>query len=187
MNMTKRDHVHNTCPLLKNEFFWYTYTPHLKYLLNMGLCLKKQYPLDTNEIEAILKKTIPFVPPVTQGIVVKVYDGDTFTIASKLPYKSSPLYRLSVRINGIDCPEMKSKYAEEKDHAKLAQQCTSMLILGKHVHLSNISTDKYGRLLADVVVGKINVGEYLLKQRFAVEYDGGTKKIMNWKKYFESN
>ena len=45
---------------------------------------------------------IPFVPPLTEGIVVKVYDGDTITIASKMPWKDSPYYRFSVRINGIN-------------------------------------------------------------------------------------
>jgi len=40
-------------------------------------------------------ETIPFVPPITNGYVIKVYDGDTITIASKLPYINSPLYRFS--------------------------------------------------------------------------------------------
>ena len=50
------------------------------------------------------KDCIPFVPPIAMGFVIKVYDGDTITIASKLPYPDSPLYRFSVRLNGIDCP-----------------------------------------------------------------------------------
>ena len=53
------------------------------------------------------KDTIPFIPPISGGVVIKVYDGDTITIASKLPYKKSPLYRFSVRLNGIDSPEIK--------------------------------------------------------------------------------
>jgi hypothetical protein len=40
------------------------------------------------------KDTVVFVPPITGGIVIKVYDGDTITIASKLPYDESKLYRL---------------------------------------------------------------------------------------------
>ena len=28
-----------------------------------------------------------FVPPITNGKVIKVYDGDTITIASKMPWK----------------------------------------------------------------------------------------------------
>ena len=49
--------------------------------------------------------TVEFTFPITEGKVIKVYDADTITIASKLPYKESPIYRLSVRLNGIDAPE----------------------------------------------------------------------------------
>ena len=37
------------------------------------------------------KDTTPFIPPLTYGKVIKVYDGDTLTIASKLPYDGVPL------------------------------------------------------------------------------------------------
>jgi endonuclease YncB( thermonuclease family) len=66
----------------------------------------------------IWEDTIPFKPPITGGRVIKVYDGDTITVASKLPYRKSPLYRWSVRIRGIDCPEMKSHDKNEKLVAK---------------------------------------------------------------------
>ena len=36
--------------------------------------------------------TIPFIPPITCGKVIKVYDGDTLTLASKLPYDGCPIY-----------------------------------------------------------------------------------------------
>ena len=54
-------------------------------------------------------KSILFVPPITEGEVIHVYDGDTITIVSKLPYDESPLYRFSVRLAGIDCAEIKGK------------------------------------------------------------------------------
>ena len=50
--------------------------------------------------------TIPFVAPIKGGHVIKVYDGDTITIASILPYKESPIFRFSVRLAGIDSPEI---------------------------------------------------------------------------------
>ena len=43
--------------------------------------------------------TTEFTFPITGGKVIKVYDGDTITIASKLPYNESPIYRLHVRLN----------------------------------------------------------------------------------------
>ena len=50
----------------------------------MGNCTSKKKPRLT-DVE--YKDTVPFVPPVTGGRVVKVYDGDTITIeaATGLP------------------------------------------------------------------------------------------------------
>jgi len=33
------------------------------------------------------------VPPIKHGRVIKVYDGDTITVAARMPYPKSPLYR----------------------------------------------------------------------------------------------
>jgi hypothetical protein len=107
---------------------------------------------------------------------IKVYDGDTITIASKLPYDSSPLYRFSVRLNGIDAPEIKGKTEDEKTAAKASQKALEDLILHKNVTLENIGTEKYGRILADVFYNEINLNQWMLKNHYAIEYDGGTKK-----------
>jgi len=50
--------------------------------------------MSTSENLIKWEDTTPFVFPISGGQVIKVYDGDTITIASKLPYDSSPLYRL---------------------------------------------------------------------------------------------
>jgi len=121
------------------------------------------------------KDTITFVPPITEGQVIKVYDGDTITIASTLPIVNSPLYRFSVRLAGIDSAEIKSKNNNEKDLAKLARDKLSELILHKNVTLKNISTEKYGRILADVYLGDLFINEWMLNEGYAVEYNGGTK------------
>ena len=121
------------------------------------------------------KNTIPFVPPITEGKVIKVYDGDTITIASKLPYNSSPIYRFSVRLNGIDAPEMKCKTNIEKQHAVKSRDALSSIILNKNVKLTNIKTEKYGRILAHVYVDEIHVNKWMLDNKHAVPYNGGTK------------
>jgi len=134
-----------------------------------------------------MSDAIPFIPPITGGIVIKVYDGDTITIVSKLPYDASPLYKFSVRINGIDCPEIKGKDADEKQCAKIAKQHVSDLILNKRVELQNVGTEKYGRVLADVFIDGRNVGEILVNERLALVYNGGTKiRPNNWLRYHES-
>jgi micrococcal nuclease len=130
--------------------------------------------------------TVEFTFPIKGGKVIKVYDGDTITIASKLPYDSSPLYRLSVRLNGIDTPEIKGKdiSEEEKHEAILVRDFLSKLILNKFVRLENIETEKYGRILADVYIDNIHLNELLIKERYAVKYDGGTKKKpISWLRY----
>jgi micrococcal nuclease len=130
--------------------------------------------------------TIEFTFPITGGRVIKVYDADTITIASKLPYESSPMYRLSVRLNGIDTPEIKGKGIsdEEKEAAKLARDFVANLVFNKFVRLENIASEKYGRILADVYIGDVHLNEILIRQRYAVKYDGGTKiKPTSWLKY----
>lgn len=123
------------------------------------------------------KDVVKFVPPVEKGIVIKVYDGDTITIATRLPYKDSPLYRFPVRLKGIDSAEIKSKNANEKIHAKIARDALSELILHKNVLIQNIENEKYGRILADVYYNDLFINEWMIEKGFAVKYDGGTKQI----------
>jgi micrococcal nuclease len=129
--------------------------------------------------------TVPFVFPITSGQVVKVYDGDTITIASKMPYDNSPMYRFSVRLNGIDTPEIKGATEDEKSMALEARNKLSELIMNKHVFLKNVSSEKYGRILADVYLDDtIHINQWLVDNRYAVKYDGGTKRIPeSWVQY----
>jgi endonuclease YncB( thermonuclease family) len=146
--------------------------------------LDKNYISDGTDIK--WEDTVEFTFPIKGGRVIKVYDADTITIASKLPYDESPMYRLSVRLNGIDTPEMKGKgiLDDEKEAAKNARDFVSNLVLNKYVRLENIESEKYGRILADVYIGNVNLNEILLKERYAIKYDGGTKiKPNSWLKY----
>jgi len=140
------------------------------------------YMEDGSDIK--LEDTVEFTFPIKGGRVIKCYDADTITIASKLPYKESPLYRLSVRLSGIDAPEIKGKSEEEKEVAKQARDFVSNLILNKYVRLENVESEKYGRILADVYIGDVHLNEMLIKERYAVKYGGGTKlKPTSWLKY----
>jgi micrococcal nuclease len=109
---------------------------------------------------------VEFTFPITSGQVIKVYDADTITIASKLPYPETPMYRLSVRLQGIDAPEIKGKDVsdEEKEQAKISRDFLSNLILNKIVHLKNIQNEKYGRILADVYLDNIHLNDELIKK-----------------------
>jgi endonuclease YncB( thermonuclease family) len=39
-----------------------------------------------------------------------------------------------------------------------------------------VKNEKYGRILADVYIGDIHLNDLLLKEHYAVPYDGTTKK-----------
>jgi endonuclease YncB( thermonuclease family) len=128
--------------------------------------------------------TVEFTFPIQGGRVIKVYDGDTITIASKLPFVDSPLYRLSVRLNGIDTPEIKGKTEDEKTAAKQVRDVLSNMILNKYITLANVQTEKYGRILADIYIGELHINEWLVSERYAVKYDGGAKKVPeSWLQY----
>jgi endonuclease YncB( thermonuclease family) len=120
--------------------------------------------------------TVIFIPPIEYGKVVKVYDGDTITIATKLPLENSPVYRFSVRLAGIDSPEIKAKTNIEKMLAQKSKQVLENIILDKVVKLKNISFEKYGRILADVYVEDLFVNQWMIDNKHAVVYDGGKKE-----------
>lgn len=133
-------------------------------------------PLLPNEIENCeYKDTIPFIVPISRGKVIKVYDGDTFTIAAKLPYSNSPLYRFSVRMSGIDSPEIKGKTPKEKELAISSRDALKTLIMNEMVDLRNVNTEKYGRILADVYIGELCINTWMIDNNYALKYDGGTK------------
>ena len=134
---------------------------------------------------ATWENTSPFVPKVHAGRVIKVYDGDTITIAAKIENggPKSDVYRFSVRLLGIDTPEMKSHFEAEKMLAKRAKEALSEQILGEMVTLENVSMEKYGRILANVMFKGRNMNDWMLKEGYALKYDGGTKEIPEeWRK-----
>jgi micrococcal nuclease len=108
--------------------------------------------------------------------IKEVVDGDTIKIEipAMLPLK------YSIRILGIDTPEKKGKCEEEIELSKKATKATKDLFKNyKVINFTNIKHDKFGgRLLADVEVDGINVGNYLLTKGLAREYYG--KKKSNW-------
>ena len=117
--------------------------------------------------------TIPFIPPIDTGKVIKLYDGDTITVASILLDKP---YRFSVRLRGIDTPEIKGGSPHEKELAIKVRDELSKRILNKMVTLKHLETEKYGRILADVYLGDECMNEWLIREGHAKKYDGGHKE-----------
>jgi endonuclease YncB( thermonuclease family) len=122
-----------------------------------------------------MENSKPFIPKLGYGKVVKVYDGDTITVASRYPDVDKDIYRYVVRLRGIDAPELRSEFSKETELAKISRQALYELIFGKIVRLDKVKIEKYGRLLADVHVDNIHVNQWLLDNKYAVPYDGKKK------------
>ncbi len=173
-----------TFPRIRNPFDFISNKNEENLITSKKNIIERNYMEDGSDIR--WEDTQEFTFPIKGGRVIKVYDADTITIASKLPYDESPLYRLSVRLNGIDTPEMKGKDIgdDEKEAAKAAREFVYKLVFNKYIRLENVESEKYGRILADVYVGDIHLNNLLLKERYAVKYDGGTKKKpISWTRY----
>jgi endonuclease YncB( thermonuclease family) len=126
-----------------------------------------------------------FVPNLDEScICVSVYDGDTISIASRFKNntETSEWYQFPVRIDGINTPEIRSNDPKEKRLAVIARDELRALVLDKTVHLIYpLKLDKYGRILCDISIfsneenKRICVSNFMLKNGFAVPYDGGKK------------
>ena len=134
--------------------------------------------------QAMLSDCSIYIPPVNICKVVKVYDGDTITIATKLFTEN--IYKFNVRLRGIDCPEIRSNDNSEKKAARIVQSELYKYIIHQMVKLSDVDYDKYGRLLANVSFNDTDLSTWLLSKHFAVKYDGGHKVTPdNWLEYIQ--
>ena len=110
--------------------------------------------------------------------VTSIYDADTFRANIK-DYPPIVGERISIRVNGIDAPEIRGKCESEKIAAQKAKQFTvEALRSAKAVELRNIERGKYFRILADVYTDGKNLAEDLIKSGHARAYDGG--KRLGW-------
>lgn len=93
--------------------------------------------------------------------VVSVIDGDTIDL-----YLFGSGTSPTIRLNGIDCPEKGQPFYEE------AKDYTSVLCLHKQVEVIRHDIDKYGRIVADIILpdGR-NLGEELVRAGLAWFYD----------------
>ena len=121
------------------------------------------------------KNTARFVPELTQVKVVSVYDGDTLTVAGRHAGVGPPRL-FSVRLVGVDTPEIKGVTAEEKAAALAARDALRGRVLSRMATLTVKGNDKYGRLLADVAdeTGE-DMSAWLIENGYGRAYDGGRR------------
>lgn len=132
---------------------------------------------DLNTLEYSNCKTFLPLKEGSRAIVVKVYDGDTITLAF---FHHGEPARISCRINGIDTPELRRSSDYEKALAYEAKNLLSNALLGKIVTIINPGKEKYGRVLCDLSTDDIpSICDYMIQYpRLCVPYDGGKK--MTW-------
>jgi micrococcal nuclease len=115
---------------------------------------------------------------VTVSKVISVYDGDTFRVdIDSLP----PIVgkNIPIRLKGVDTPEIQGKCQYEKDLALEARDFVrSKLANSKQIKLNKLQRGKYFRVVADVMVDGVSLGQELLENELAYKYSGGKKS--NW-------
>jgi len=113
---------------------------------------------------------------ITVTEIRSIYDADTFKVS--IPEWPDVIGKgISIRILGIDAPELRGKCQEEKEAARAAKQFTvEKLRSAESVELRDMQRGKYFRLLADVYVDGNNLGEMLVRAGHARVYDAGKRE-----------
>ena len=109
---------------------------------------------------------------------MSIYDGDTFKIDLAGVH---PLFGddVSVRLFGVDTPEMRGSEDRVKVLAGKARNLTEQALMGaEKIELKNPQRGKYFRIIADVYVDGKSLAELLMKAGLGKAYDGeGAKPI----------
>lgn len=105
-------------------------------------------------------------PDELLGRVVSVYDGDTVTLLVEI---GGSMCKISVRVVGVDAPEMRGRGAAEAACAQ-AVRAAVVRFLGRDalVHVDYHGTDKYGRVLADIIKDGESLSKWRAEASFAL-------------------
>jgi endonuclease YncB( thermonuclease family) len=111
---------------------------------------------------------------------LKNYDADTITF--EIPNVPALIgHNVSIRVRGIDSPEIKSKKSCDRKVAVTARDYVKdLLINAKIINLENIQREKYFRILADVKLDGKDLASDLLSKNLAFPYAGKTKESRDW-------
>lgn len=112
---------------------------------------------------------------VLQMPIRGIHDGDT--ILTMLPGLPPELTNVSIRILGIDTPELRGQCQFEIDMANKARLMVVQLVgTAKTMTVTDIQWDKYGgRIDGTVTVNGINIANELIKAGLARPYHGEAK------------
>jgi endonuclease YncB( thermonuclease family) len=116
------------------------------------------------------------LPGPVEATVERVIDGDTLLVRALVWPGHS--VRVSVRVRGIDAPEIRSRCDDERAAAQVAREALAEMVRDGPIVMSTISGDKYfGRVLADVATaGGEAVAQSLLAAGLVQPYRGGKRR-----------
>lgn len=104
--------------------------------------------------------------------LVRVIDGDT--VEADVHVWPGHTVRVSVRLRGIDAPELRSRCEAEKAAALHARDVLAGLLVSGAFHIRNVDGDKFfGRVVADIETpeGEV-IADRLLNAGIVRPYDG---------------
>ena len=107
--------------------------------------------------------------------VVSIYDGDTLTVDAH-PWPQVTI-RVSVRVDGVDTPELRGQCGAEKAQAIAARDFVRETV-GSHVTLSDVRLGKYaGRVVAVVFLEDgLSLADVLIAAGLGRHYEGGKRE-----------
>lgn len=125
-------------------------------------------------------------------IITDIKDGDTVVVDIDLGFRAW-LHDISIRVNGIDAPETRTKDLIEKRWGVLSKSIVEKLIpIGStQIITTVIDRDKFGRVLGDFSLNETTLSKYMVENHYAIVYqdDDVISKEMhmnNWKILSES-
>jgi len=176
----------------------YNTTKNSQQLYDNNFYENNSYDNNKRISELSLENCETYIPPINFAKVIKVYDGDTITIGTLINHNNiTKPYKFSLRLYGIDAPEIRTKNIIEKKAGLFVKNELQEMILNKIV-LINLEKkpDKYGRLLGTIFLQHnnhihidnnsiddkhyININKWLIDKEYCYEYYGDTKKNIDW-------
>lgn len=107
--------------------------------------------------------------------LVSVYDGDTIKV--DVHVWPGQINRVSVRLNGIDTPEIRGKCVIERELAQDAKEFVINALEYQSVVIDHVKLGKYaGRVVANVKANDRDLTEMLIEAGLGRSYDGGKRK-----------
>ena len=109
--------------------------------------------------------------------VTKIIDGDTIRCDIDLGF-DIVMANQTIRLFGIDTPESRTRDKEEKFYGNISKQflndyCPKGSYITLRTHLDK--KGKFGRILGELIVNKVNLNEQMIEENLAVAYHGQSK------------